>query len=281
MLRETTANLAQRDVFGIQPFGVEPERDRQVAQRRLPLDAATALLNERDKPHWRQVRPFNFLLVAHSGALDRGELQSRFLLVTRYERDPRKWARLRWINVHDSKRSYSIRAGRTHNTPGSTVVAVNTYRDVLTDYRVHPEAKSLNPDGQPCDKQTVGLLGRRHVTPIPPLRHRGKEGNRIDEREAGVADPGETHTEYHEPGQNPLWQLTTSVLRELPVAPTAVATGVSARTIKRARAGQPISKTSRTKLTSHALAHARAQVRAAGIRPATEPEALLAMYLRL
>ncbi len=31
----------------------------------------------RGKPHWRQVRPFNFLLVAHSGALDRGGLTSR------------------------------------------------------------------------------------------------------------------------------------------------------------------------------------------------------------
>lgn len=100
-------------------------------------------------------------------------------------------------------------------------------RYVVTDYRVHPKAKSLDPDGQPCEKQTVGLLGRRHVTPIPPLRHRGKEGSRIDERNAGVADPNETHTEYPEPGETPLWQLTTSALRELPVARTAVATGVS------------------------------------------------------
>ena len=60
----------------------------------------------RGKHHWRQVRPFNFLLVAHSGALDRGELTSRFLLVARYERDPRKWTRLRWVNVYDPSRSY-------------------------------------------------------------------------------------------------------------------------------------------------------------------------------
>ncbi len=152
---------------------------------------------------------------------------------------------------------------------------------MLADYRVHPEAKSLGPDGHPCDKQTIGLLVRRHVTPIPSLRHRGKEGNRIDEREAGVADPRETHTEYHEPGQDPLWQLAISVLRKLPAAPTASAAGVSTRTVKRARAGQPISKASRTKLTNHVLAHARAQVRSAGIRPATDPEALLARWFDL
>lgn len=152
---------------------------------------------------------------------------------------------------------------------------------MLADYRVHPEPKSLGPDGYRCEKQTIGILQRRHVAPIPPLRHRGKEGNRIDERNAGIADPDENHTEYREPGETPLWQLTISVLREVPVAPTAAAAGVSPRTVKRARASEPISQTSRTKLTDHSLDHARAQLRAAGIRPATDPEALLATYLRM
>jgi hypothetical protein len=43
--------------------------------------------------------------------------------------------------------------------------------------------------------------------PILPLRHRGKEGRWIDQREAGVADPGVTHTEYCEPGED-LWQTS-------------------------------------------------------------------------
>jgi hypothetical protein len=233
----------------------------------------------RGKPHWQQVRPFNFLLVAHSGALDRGELTSRFLLVTRFERDPRKWARLRWVNVYDPERTYSIRAGRAHSTPGRAVVVVNTYRDVLAEYRVHPEAKSLGPDGQRCDKQTVGLLGRRHVTPILPRRHRGKEGHWIDQREAGVADPDATHTEYREPGSDPLWQLTVRVLRGLPVKQTAAGAGVSERTVERTRAGRSISKTARAKLTDHAVKHARAQLLAAGIPRAPDREALLATLL--
>jgi hypothetical protein len=237
----------------------------------------------RGEPHWRQVRPFNFLLVAHSGALDRGELTHRFLLVARYERDPRKWTRLRWINVYDPTRSYSIAPGK-NRTPGSTVPVVNTYCDVLTDYRIHPEAKSLGPNGAPCDKQSVGLLRRRHVTPILPLRHRGKEGNRIDERGAGVADPDKTHTEYREPGQHPLWQLAVSVLGELPVAQTAAGAGVSSSAVKRARAGKLTGKTARAnavraKLTAYAIKHVRAQLRQAGIRPPTDHEALLAAYL--
>jgi hypothetical protein len=150
---------------------------------------------------------------------------------------------------------------------------------MLAEYRVHPEAKSLGPDDKPCDKQTVGLLSRRHVTPIPPLRHRGKEGNRIDEREAGIADPDATHTEYSDPAQDPLWQLTRDVIRTLPVEQTADGAGISQRTVKRALAGQPVGKTARTKLTDHAVKHARAQLRATGIPRPPDREALLATVL--
>jgi hypothetical protein len=261
----------------------EPDwRDRPAVGRfnvSTPLLARAFKPFNRGKPHWRQVRPFNFLLTGHCGALDRGELTSRFLLVTRYETDASKWTRLRWINVHDPKRTYSIRVGRERATPGSSVVVVNTYRDVLADYRVHPEPKSLGPDGQPCDKGTVGLLQRRHVTPILPLRHRGKEGNRIDEREARVAHPDEIHTEYRDPDSDPLWQLTVQILRGLPVAEVARGAGVSTRTVERARAGKPIGKTARAKLTAYAIAHARAQLRAAGTPRPPDPEALLATCL--
>jgi hypothetical protein len=233
----------------------------------------------RGKPHWRQVRPFNFLLVAHSGALDRGELTNRFLLVARHERDRSKWTRLRWVNVHDPQRTYSIRTGRPHNTPGRTVVVVNTYRDVLADYRTHPEPKALGPDGKPCDKQTVGLLGRRHITPIMPLRHRGKEGQWIDQREAGVADLDTIHTEYHEPGQDTLWQLVVGALRGLLVEQTAASAGVSERTVERVRSGASISKTARAKLTAHTIAHARSQLRAAGTHRPHDHQGLLAAYL--
>jgi hypothetical protein len=42
---------------------------------------------------------------------------------------------------------------------------------------------------------------------------------------------------------------------------------------------EPIGKTARTKLARYAIRHARAQLRAAGIRPPTDREALLAAYL--
>jgi hypothetical protein len=155
---------------------------------------------------------------------------------------------------------------------------------VLADYRTHPEAKALGPDGQPCDKQTVGLLGRRHVTPIMPLRHRGKEGQWIDQREAGVADADTIHTEYREPGQDTLWQLAVATLRTLPVAQSAATTGLSKATVKKARAGMLTGTTkraraARAKLTAYPIRHARAQLRAAGIHRPHDHQALLATHL--
>jgi hypothetical protein len=85
--------------------------------------------------------------------------------------------------------------------------------------------------------------------------------------------------EYREPGSDPLWQLTVRVLRELSAAQTAAGARVSERTVERALAGQPVGKTARAKLTDHAVKHARAQLRAAGIPRPPDREALLAAVL--
>jgi hypothetical protein len=101
-------------------------------------------------------------------------------------------------------------------------------------------------------------------------------------REAGVADPDATDTEYREPGSDPLWQLVVRVIRELPVEQTAKGAHVSTRTVKRARAGQPISAETQQKLTRYVLYRAGAQLKHAGVieNPRTvSDEALLAAYL--
>jgi hypothetical protein len=43
---------------------------------------------------------------------------------------------------------------------------------------LHPEDKSLGPDGQPCDPYTKGLLRRRPVQAITPFGFIGKEIDR-------------------------------------------------------------------------------------------------------
>jgi len=59
---------------------------------------------------------------------------------------------------------------------GDGTAMVQSDGDVIDHYRVHPEAKSLGPDGLPCGKHTVGLLQRRPVR-LGALVHIGKESN--------------------------------------------------------------------------------------------------------
>jgi hypothetical protein len=54
---EASANLAKRDVLEVEPFGVEPQRDRQVAQRRQSLDTAAALVQQREEELSLALRP--------------------------------------------------------------------------------------------------------------------------------------------------------------------------------------------------------------------------------
>ncbi|MGH9574704.1 MAG: hypothetical protein ACRD40_14395 [Candidatus Acidiferrales bacterium] len=55
--------------------------------------------------------------------------------------------------------------------------AVKDFSMLLNLYQKHPEAKSLGPDGTPCDYKTRGLLQRAHVG-ANGIIHIGKESDR-------------------------------------------------------------------------------------------------------
>ena len=176
--------------------------------------------------------------------------------------------------------SYQI---TTTGPPGEGEAKVKTYRDVLSEYRNHPEPKSAGPDGRPCTKETRGLLMRRHVIPAGHIRHIGKESNKLEDREAGlVHDPAEVLNEYPNPAHDDFRTLVAPVLREPPAAGVKKETGLSERTIRRARKGNVAPHPStRAKLTMCAARHARRRLRAAGIKPpATDDLAALAAYLQ-
>ena len=79
------------------------------------------------------------------------------------------------------------------------VMRLQTYRDVVREFRTHPEAKSLGPDGEPCRQRTVGLLQRWPVT-LREVVHIGKETNRLEEVEQGlVHDWDEVQLVFREP----------------------------------------------------------------------------------
>jgi putative transposase len=69
--------------------------------------------------------------------------------------------RTRW-RPHGARHRVRTR-GRSIHVSGSQ--PRRTYRDTILDYATHIEPKSLAADGKPCDRTTIGLLGRRPVTP--------------------------------------------------------------------------------------------------------------------
>jgi len=49
---------------------------------------------------------------------------------------------------------------------------------LLESYQNHPEAKSLGPDGKPCESDTRGLLQRAHVVAEWPPIYIGNESDK-------------------------------------------------------------------------------------------------------
>lgn len=91
---------------------------------------------------------------------------------------------------------------------GDGTATVQSDGDVIDHYRVHPEAKSLGPDGMPCGKRAIGLLGRRPVT-LGELVHIGKESNRLEEVEQGlVHDWDDVQLVLREPRAH--WKVLTA-----------------------------------------------------------------------
>jgi hypothetical protein len=233
----------------LRPF--EPTRHRSVKDE---SNAHTKPLP--DGPD-TEVRPHNFLLAAHVDPLNQPPEADphRFQLVAPYTADPRQWRKLKWTDANTG-RAYRI---TTTGPAAPGEVRVKTYRDVLEDYRTHPEAKSVGADGSPCDRETRGLLQRRHVTPDGPIRQIGKEAHQLEDRDADLAaDPGALLTEYSNPSDDEFRERVLQFIRERPVREIATATGLSERTIKRARTGAwALNPATVAKLTAHAYTAAR------------------------
>src|SRR5262249_53419538 len=132
------------------------------------------------------VKPFNFLNIAYVAPFERPEDAERIVLVAPYESDPRRWVTMRWYNRYDGTR-YGITTEPTRGRATRGTVRIKTYRDVLAEYRGHPEDKSVAPDGGLCRRRTRGLLLRRPVV-ARSITHIGKESNRLDDLSSGLVE---------------------------------------------------------------------------------------------
>ena len=99
---------------------------------------------------------------------------------------------------------------------GEGRIWVKTIGDLLAEFRLRPEHKSLAPDGTPATSRTKGLLQRRPVESAPVLTDLvGKAGNELEERTAGVVvDPDDYRSRYGN-RDNRWTELVPPILRQL------------------------------------------------------------------
>lgn len=181
-----------------------------------------------------QIKPANFILSAHLQPFGHpdGYTGLQFHLVSPYERDARKWLRMRWTDIHSGKR-FVITTGDN----GSVSAArVKSYADVVREFQHHPEPKSADFSGNPCSRETIGLLSRRHLQAAEIL-YIGKESNQLEEVEAGRVSDWRLVTEIYSSQSSKWTQIVLPLLRTRKRTEIAQLLRVSERAVSRWRNG--------------------------------------------
>jgi hypothetical protein len=116
-------------------------------------------------------------------------------LIAPWQPDALEWERIESLDRDRPGQTYRAITGRRPR-PGE--VRIKTYHDVLTDYRNHPEAKSLAPDRRRSGWHSRWLLQRGPV--IATRIHYIKESNELEDAEAGLLpDLADRQVEYEGP----------------------------------------------------------------------------------
>lgn len=154
---------------------------------RTPVSAPSILralekLNMK-KDYAGQIKPFNFLLSCHVKPFGHpvGVDPAQFHLIAPYETNPLRWNKLDWIDQYSGKAFGISSAGYSSRR----IASVQTFGDVIADYRFHAEPKCADSNGNACGNDTLGRLQRRHVE-IDLIRFIGKESNLLEDVEEGL-----------------------------------------------------------------------------------------------
>jgi hypothetical protein len=234
------------------------------------------------KPYSKQIKPFNFMLTAYAPVMSHPQDADpeRFQLIAPWSHDPRAWKQIEWINRDDPDQRYRVTTDLNEIGPG--VARIKTYRDVLADYRVHPEPKSLAPDYARSGWHTRGLLLRRPVI-ATRIVYVGKESNELDDARAGLAhDETGRLTEYTNPRKDEWTELVVPTLREIGVGALATESGVERTLLWRYLRGRTTPRDGRRRqLTSIAAAHAAERIKTKGQVPPRDSLDCIAAYAHL
>jgi len=127
--------------------------------------------------NWKLARPYNFLFLpmvdpTFGYAFNR-RANEEVLLVTAFSSEQEHWYDTECVNIHNGKK-YKMVDHTQEMDPPHNVVFPSQFARLLIEYQEHPEAKSLAPDGTPCEADTKGLLKRAHII-AGEFRYVGKE----------------------------------------------------------------------------------------------------------
>ncbi len=201
-----------------------------------------------NKPYRKQVKPFNFLSFVPGAQPPPGAGPGHRLRLVAPRVPAARALKAPWINTHSPE--CWVRLSVDASQPD--VALAPTYASCATAYCGHPEAKSSDPDGSPCQRHSLGLLGRRHVTPLSII-HIGKEANKLDERTSGeiTLDDTEMQLSYDIAGAEWEHQLLP-YLRTVPLSHLAELTRLSRRRLADLRAGRVFPRKSTQELIQRA-----------------------------
>jgi hypothetical protein len=195
-----------------------------------------ARFNEK-KRYVDQIKPFNFLLTCHVKQLGHppGADPERFHLIAPYESNPKQWLEMPWIEQY-SKQTYGITTEGFHGNRHTA--RVKTYGEVLRDYEFHPESKCADAEENPCSKQTIGLLQRRHIR-VKQIKYIGKESNSLEEVESGLIHSAQNvYTEYPDLRRDEWETKILPALKKAPLNLLVKMSGLSRRALMDLRAGR-------------------------------------------
>jgi len=206
-------------------------------------------LREKGLSYRKRTKPANFILSPVIDPIDGypvGVDPSKFLLIAPFTSNPSLWHGLVWTNLYNGA-TYQL-AKRDNRLPFQA--EARTYGDVVSEYRGHPEAKSLAPDGSRCVARTAGVLLHTPVLAAHDFATIGKETNRKWESEDNISLL-ETERIQYRPTETE--RLTTDFnlqcrLQGYATRTVSTLANVSRETVKAARRGRRIQKASAERL---------------------------------
>jgi hypothetical protein len=156
-------------------------------------------------------------------------------LIAPFEINSKKWLQMRWIDQYSAK---IFRISADKNYVSRNTARMQTYGDVFDAYAHHPESKCVDEHGNVCDRQTKGLLYRRHVR-IGEIVAIGKESNKLEEVDAGLIHSAESvYVTYPDPTRDSWTRDIAPKLQAIPLSVLMRETGLLSRSLIKVRKGQ-------------------------------------------